>query len=69
MSSNESWKTILYTIMLEKITSRLNLRIKLKIYLFKPEKICCEKILFLVGAEIIFYAKIFINFCCKIMGG
>ena len=38
MSSNKSWKTILYTIKLEKITIRLNLRIKLKIYLFKPKK-------------------------------
>ena len=46
MSSNKSWKTILYTMKLEKITSRLNLRIKLKIYLFKPEKIYCKNIFF-----------------------
>ena len=35
ISSNKSWKTILYTMKLEKITSRLNLKIKLKIYLSK----------------------------------
>ena len=35
MSSNKSSKTILYTMKLEKITSRLNLRMKLKICLSK----------------------------------
>ena len=59
MSSNKSWKTILYTMKLEKITSRLNLRIKFKIYLFKPEKKSIVRTFsFQVGAEIIFYAKI-----------
>ena len=69
MSSNKNWKTILCTMKLEKITSRLDLRIELKIYLFKPEKIYCKNIFFQVGAEIIFYANIFINLYCKIRGG
>ena len=38
MSWNKSWKTILYTMKLEKITSRLNLRIKLKIYTILQNK-------------------------------
>ena len=52
MSSNKSWKTLLYTMKLEKITSRLNLRKKLKIYLSKwvdkyHENFCPRKWLFL----------------------
>ena len=69
MSSNKSWKTIVYMMKLEKITSRLNLRIKLKIHLLKPEKSIVRKFSFLFGAEIIFYAKIFIKLYCKIRGG
>ena len=50
MSSDKSWKTILYTMKLEKITSRLNLRIKLNMYLFKPEKNLLLEHFFKVGA-------------------
>ena len=69
MSSNKSWKTILYIMKLEKITSRLKFRIKLKIYLFKPKNIYCSDVFFLGWVEIIFYAKIFINLYYKIGSG
>ena len=69
MSSNKSWKTILCKMKLEKITSRLNLRIKLKIFLFKPKKSIVRTFSFQVRAEIIFYATIFINLYCKIRDG
>ena len=58
MSSNKIWKTILCTMKLEKSTSRLNLRIRLKIYFSKPEKSIVRRFSFQVGAEVIFYAKI-----------
>ena len=51
---------------LEKITSRLNLRIKLKSTYSSPKKSIVRTFSFQVGAEIIFYAKIFINLYYKI---
>ena len=51
MRSNKSWKTTLDSMKLEKITSRLNLRIKLKIYLFKPKKSIDGKFSFQVGLK------------------
>ena len=57
MSSNKSWKTILYTMKLEKITRRLNLRIKLKIYLFKPAKNLLLENFFKLGLKYYFMLK------------